>query len=152
MVSSCLQDKVQTPWQDTQVFYALALSCFSPDLQDSASSSTLCGRMLTCSHIVNGPFAFWEGQEEDGRRERGHRLFSLGSLPLLFHNGVIPQIHTDWALPCSYSTHRVLVIFCFISSTRPMDHNDRGCSCFQASFTIPFGSPLTQLTPLWTIY
>lgn len=31
MVSSCLQDKVQTSWQDTRVFYALTLSCFSPD-------------------------------------------------------------------------------------------------------------------------
>ena len=37
MVSFCLQDKVQTAWQGTHVFYDLALSC---------SLSFICGRAL----------------------------------------------------------------------------------------------------------
>lgn len=43
--------------------------------QDSADSSALYCRMLTCLHVANRSFAFREGQEEDGRRERSHHLF-----------------------------------------------------------------------------
>lgn len=75
MVSPCLQDKVQASWQDTWVSFALALNCFSPSmLWDSAGFSALCCRM-TCLHIINRPCAFWEGQEEGGRRERRHQNF-----------------------------------------------------------------------------
>ncbi|KAK7835911.1 hypothetical protein U0070_004002 [Myodes glareolus] len=38
-------------------------------LQDSADSSALYCRMLTCLHIANGSFAFCEGQEEDDQSD-----------------------------------------------------------------------------------
>lgn len=109
MVSSCLQDKVQTSWQDTWVFYALTLSCFSPDPLFRIPLFTPLLFTAGCWPVCT--FAFCEGQEEDGRRERRHHLFSMGSLLLVFHNAVIPKVHTDWALPCSYSTYWVLALY-----------------------------------------
>ena len=106
MVSFCLQDKVQTAWQGTHVFYDLALCCslsrFSLHMWPSSPpqeaercglSQEVCALYLPTSRETGG----WERKSQGSLPGLPPPRFVSGSIPL-------PEVHTDWVPSCSCSS------------------------------------------------
>lgn len=113
MVSSCLQNKVQAPWQG-QLPVQPPSSCLA---QLSTPGSSPVWTMSTSAALC----AFWVGWQKTGRWEDREVTvcFPLVFFPPTYGRTPPPTVLTDWVLVYSCSSHWVLVTFPFCEQSLP---------------------------------